>query len=1840
MPSPIYPPEERKVAAAAESSSPQSTEDDNSENVLLSQSPNTSGKPVPTSNNTSAVADTTNNNMNTTNICEKSSATLRLDFDNRRTTNTTFSSNMADCNSVALRPPRQDVNNNNNNKSDNNDVGDTNAAARGGMRLYNKDKNYGNKSGACTNNLKNENGAPTNLKDDISPPVQQQVDSADKTSPDTLKNNNPDITSNLKDDTAPPVQQQAEVDNNTKKSPIAGNKKKLTKLEKKFAKVRKQSLMAAEEEAKKNANESPELPPSSPKLTKSPANNNSSPQNSDDSSKTEPLKEDQPNNNMDGVGLDNAEDKSSISREEINVLPPTNDNADYKNEQEVEVPTNNNNDEPNNNNDKEPTVPSELEVDEDDSYQEVNEYSQLTQTQAVPSNWGLGQTQKEEPGGTTTQEEDSEDGDDSEEEEDGKDEKGKEDEVNDGEDIQFEGGNDVSQDNKSLNPFDEIENMMNEVQKDVDKVGGSNSKQPEEPKFSCGSTIQLQDSQRPSVTGQDQVPDEEQLKPPPEKKGDVSEKPTESAQAKGGGLRVSDYKRVFQGVDEDGDQDERKPPAKQRTAFNNPSAARRAMNASKKPPPANAAMAKKKKKGRGNKGGALAMALAAEDEEPEPIVAPMNNSNDDDQKKKRGKKQRKADATMKALDNYAQNGEVDSYMGESRKEERKRGLLAWKEDTVEEPDDEDQGHTSFNCDDDDEMPGTELQSQPLLGETEKQSQPLLEETEKQSQPLLGIEKESEPLLSSSELEEQVAAPPVDSATSLAKRKEFLHKLGVTAPPDDMIKVRDEIIFAIRNELDQVKESLKCAICLKTMTDTRYFTCGHTMCGSCHTDYFNPKPQPKKRGEKQSPPRKVPNECPLCRTDLGKRNYVNSKQLDALGNGYKTLEKVFFFASSKYGSKVLMTQFEPESTQETEDDDDDIKMPANKKRIVDYEQHLEHLQGAKAVLDAFSARQDQKSQAIAKEQEAVVQRDLEIVQQDERYQALAKEQEAVVQRDLEMASNERETLSMRKSYDIDTNTKKRLGKQMLAAETAKAVTEFTSEVAKMKSNSTDANDDSSTTEEKQTAAVMESAGAETMDTAKAGNNIPSTTTNNNNADPFPCDESAIGSGVGGAIQSNLEIEQEDGSTVNTKEFLTANSKLESSQQEAASYSTAQTTAPIHDGNTAKKAAQPEPLKCTLREGTNVHDLERSPESRARESMATVATASSSPIVLHDGKTVKKAAKLPQPESEDKDPTPRRSGNINSLPAAGVAVQQQAEDEKEDEDVDFSSNADGGNDRGDDMPAPRLAAPSEAAATSSATTSTHQTTEKKEEKIGQGDIVNVQSRTWPGINKPGGVARVTKVHEGGNSIKYDVSYVLGGREKQVDEAFVTLKDDNNLSTIQEDPDESMLSTGTRSAEKKRPMRQRRAATKPESSAAVPIYNDEELKNANIPEDVLQWAGLPQPKKGKKGKAPGTPAAKKETKRGKKRALKDSNIKPKAKSATKKKKKASKKTDTTLEKDDQSNNTVEGLNDVLSPLSTEEIVSLADARYSSLLSLDEKQSSDTQTLYYVTSSLTDKDSKMLESLCKLLKGKSIILKINKDFNANKTQICFTPGGSSSTATKRSGDPTNVISKARTLKVMRSALAGLPILTPQWIEACLKEGNLVAPTGAHCIRTLPRKQTTDSDEEDFGVARYAAAYQKTTISSSNHFLSGVSVMLCGTTDDGRTIKDSKVLLEQAGASIISSVSMANRHLTDMANGESESDRFVFLCDDSTTNKKCGISDALFKQAKKVIEDSEDDEEAAIQCVSRNWLFDSISCVMPLESSAVYEPSAPTTKALFDLTTSEPQRKKGSRSRYESQIY
>jgi len=466
---------------------------------------------------------------------------------------------------------------------------------------------------------------------------------------------------------------------------------------------------------------------------------------------------------------------------------------------------------------------------------------------------------------------------------------------------------------------------------------------------------------------------------------------------------------------------------------------------------------------------------------------------------------------------------------------------------------------------------------------------------------------------------------------------------------------------------------------------------------------------------------------------------------------------------------------------------------------------------------------------------------------------------------------------------------------------------------------------------------------------------------------------------------------------------------------------------------------------------------------------------------------------------------------------------------------------------------------------------------------------------------------------------------------------------------------------------------------ASTAVQIYNDEALQQ--IPTEHLIWAGI-VPKEKKKGKktnraeAGGKKEATAKVARGKKRVLGESNTaNAKARPAKKKQKAAptvtevapptKKKTDheSSQQDVDQSPSAmVVGLREAIGPLSTEEIVDLADTRYSSLLSMDEKSSkSGAIVLHAVTSSLTDKDSKTLASFCKMLKANNVTLKITKDFNLNKTQLCITAAAASlkRAATKQQPKETvDVVSKSRTLKVMRSALAGIPILTPHWIECCLKEGHIIAPSGAMCIRTLPRKQTVNNADargeneastttEHFGVAKYAAAYQKSSLSTSNnHLLSGVSVMLCGSSAGSGMTKDLKVLLQQAGASIVNSITMASRTLTDMSK-EKESGSaspsgpsFVFLCDDSLTDKSCGISEALFQQAKRLVI-SKKNAPSVVYCVHFSWLFDSISCATPMEADA-YEPLAPRSKALWDVTTGcmETPIAPDGTDRNESQIY
>lgn len=218
---------------------------------------------------------------------------------------------------------------------------------------------------------------------------------------------------------------------------------------------------------------------------------------------------------------------------------------------------------------------------------------------------------------------------------------------------------------------------------------------------------------------------------------------------------------------------------------------------------------------------------------------------------------------------------------------------------------------------------------------------------------------------------------------------------------------------------------------------------------------------------------------------------------------------------------------------------------------------------------------------------------------------------------------------------------------------------------------------------------------------------------------------------------------------------------------------------------------------------------------------------------------------------------------------------------------------------------------------------------------------------------GVGRVTKIDSSGSSKKYDVAYVLGGKEKGVDEIYVSL----NEAEQSQNADLTVGARVSRSAEKApRPTRKRSVKVKKsESFNSIPVFNDEELQQ--IPADVLEWAGISRPK----GKA--CEKAMK-SKSAKKRVLAESS----GNVASKKSKMSKANKNTPTSDHDGGRGKSLSFEDAINQISKEELMRYADERYSSLISSNDDKAF---TIHAVTSSLSDKDTKLLTSLTKTLKS-----------------------------------------------------------------------------------------------------------------------------------------------------------------------------------------------------------------------------------------------------------------------------
>ena len=276
-------------------------------------------------------------------------------------------------------------------------------------------------------------------------------------------------------------------------------------------------------------------------------------------------------------------------------------------------------------------------------------------------------------------------------------------------------------------------------------------------------------------------------------------------------------------------------------------------------------------------------------------------------------------------------------------------------------------------------------------------------------------------------------------------------------------------------------------------------------------------------------------------------------------------------------------------------------------------------------------------------------------------------------------------------------------------------------------------------------------------------------------------------------------------------------------------------------------------------------------------------------------------------------------------------------------------------------------------------------------------------------------------------------------------------------------------------------------------------------------------------------------------------------------------------------------------------------ADERYQKMFAFAIKKN----VINIVTSSVLEKDATLIEAFCKksLNSGSGGIKFVLKDTVDTTTTVCITPANKKDEASQR------------TLKAIRCSLLGIPMVNPEWIKACKKEGTVVIPT--RFVRSLPAKigKISMTEAKD-GVAKLAAVWNDNKFnlynnnnndsSSPNLLFHNTDVFLCGSYPPEK--KNSLIkLLKDGSANIISTSKDVSLQLTSIVDSSSSSRTDESEYDCSTNDKRkfvllCGDrgGKALPKYVLTEIKDAlESDAEASkfIYVVDSNWVSLSIAC-------------------------------------------
>jgi hypothetical protein len=209
------------------------------------------------------------------------------------------------------------------------------------------------------------------------------------------------------------------------------------------------------------------------------------------------------------------------------------------------------------------------------------------------------------------------------------------------------------------------------------------------------------------------------------------------------------------------------------------------------------------------------------------------------------------------------------------------------------------------------------------------------------------------------------------------------------------------------------------------------------------------------------------------------------------------------------------------------------------------------------------------------------------------------------------------------------------------------------------------------------------------------------------------------------------------------------------------------------------------------------------------------------------------------------------------------------------------------------------------------------------------------------------------------------------------------------------------------------------------------------------------------------------------------------------------------------------------------------------------------------------------------------------------------------------------NLTPRLRTLKAMRAAINGVPIVSSEWIQACGQQNEIVVPTSSMFIRSLPTK--TDELEKNgaalFGVASLAADYQRASSPGKKMLpLANSFVHLCGPFSPKKR-SDIQLLAKEAGAKVLASPSDAISKLKTLTATGSNDSQVIWLCDDSSLN---AVPITMEQEAKTVLQGH--DSKGSLLVVNSSWLFDTITCGSTVPPHA-FEPFSPRAKELWKLT-------------------